>query len=256
MTLQSTQESIRIHVDEPPPVSSEAKMLIQPLPDGEVLVAARDSAWKRSGPEQNAFVLNAHGAIVKTGYVGNDIRVFLSAPNGDTWLGYGDRGIYGSRKGRRGSLDPTQSGIVRINKELEIVERYKAASAEDFIDHCYDINVGLIDAYGYFYESFELVRLGHRLPRIWQPNVPGAKAFLIDGEACAFVGGYDGNSRPVGLREGFLSETGFELVKESEFWLPPSEDGNSGHPHHFVSRGPELHVFQGADWYRASMSEA
>ncbi|WP_165439834.1 hypothetical protein [Micromonospora kangleipakensis] len=85
----------------------------------------------------------------------------------------------------------------------------------------------------------------------WRNTISGAKALIATANTCALIGGYQERRDRVVL--GRLDEGRYEPASEAPLVLP---DGRSlPEQTYMVGRGPELHVFTAAMWYRLSLDD-
>jgi hypothetical protein len=210
--------------------------LIQPLPDGRILVVgARGGA---------AVVFNADGEPVRRCSVGDGIEHVLTTPSGRVWIGYFDEGVYGG--------DPvTQRGIVRFNADLEPEWKFPYDAGLGPVDDCYSLNVDAETAWSCYYSSFPIVRISDRTVTGWRNSIHGATALITDAGTCALIGGYRDQRRRVVV--GRLAEGQFDPTGDRLLAFPDRQhvDGKV----RMVGRGPELHVFAETIWYRLSLDD-
>lgn len=165
--------------------------MVQPLPDGQILVVGARAQWRADGLDQNATIYGPDGSSLMTACVGEGIEHVRSTPNGAVWLGYFDEGVYRSLGwGDPGGPEPMGwPGLVRTNRELEIEWSYPADEL-DPIDDCYALTVDVDDAWVVTYSSFANTRVRDSQVRSWSSQADGGSALAGDGERVALVGGY------------------------------------------------------------------
>ncbi len=209
---------------------------VQPLPGGRILaVAARGGT---------ATIFDADGRPSRRGSVGDGIEHMLTTPEGRVWIGYFDEGVYGG--------DPvSHHGIVRYTADLEPEWMYPFDTGLGPVDDCYALNAEGETAWSCYYNAFPIVRMSATAVTGWRNPVAGATALIAGGDTCALIGGYaEGRDRVV---VGRLAEDRFEPTGEAQLVLPggrPLPDRTT-----MVGRGPHLHVFTEATWYRLSLDD-
>lgn len=119
------------------------------------------------------------------------------------------------------------------------------------IDDCYALNVLDEIATAYYYSALHLVRIAQGATRTWSMGVPGASYPLFAEDRVALIGGYGEDERRV--FHARLSEDGqVARLGQGRLRFPggmqPSEQSYS------VTRGPELHLFDGLQWLRGALT--
>ncbi len=223
--------------------------MVQPLPEGQILVVGARAAWSPEGPERNATIYSSDGSPLLSACVGDGIEQVRTTPNGAVWLGYFDEGVYGNLGwGAPGGPPPIGwSGLLKMTSELEIEWRYPADELEP-IDDCYALNLAGEVAWVFPYSSFCLTRVEDAQVRLWPSRVPGARALVVDGDRVALVGGYSGDRDRLVL--GRLDES-FTEVSRTRLEMPDGAPLPAGAT--IVGRADELHVFIGPEWFRVDL---
>jgi hypothetical protein len=209
---------------------------VQPLPGGQILVvAARGGA---------AAIFDVDGAPLRRGRVSDGIEHVLTSAAGNVWIGYFDEGVYGN--------DPAgHHGIVRYTADLEPDWMYPYDTGFGPVDDCYTLNVEGETAWSCYYSGFPIVRMSERTVTGWRNTISGARALIATSDTCALIGGYaERRNRVV---PGRLGEGRYEPASDAPLVLP---DGRClPERTRMVGRGPELHVFTEATWYRLSLDD-
>jgi hypothetical protein len=225
--------------------------MVQPLPDGQILVVGARARWRAEGPDQNAKIYGPDGSSLLTACVGDGIEHVRATQSGSVWLAYSDEGVYGNLGwGEPGGPEPMGwPGLVRTNKELEIEWRYPADERAP-IDDCYALNVDGEDAWAFTYSSFAITYVQDSLVRSWSTRVEGGGALVEDGERVALVGGYSGDHDRLvlgRLDHGFIELRRTRLTMPDGAPLPVAATK--------IGQADELHVFVGPEWFRISLED-
>lgn len=162
---------------------------VQPFPGGVLLVGAR-CRWRPEGPEQNAFVVNWNGEVVRRFTIGDGVQDVRVTADGRVWASYFDEGVFGNYGwGNPGPAPIGSTGLVEFDGTGAVRFTYDAAEARtDSICDAYAINLaddGSI--WVYFYTEFPIVRVGAAGYRTWKLGIAGAGALAVrDGQALLF----------------------------------------------------------------------
>lgn len=225
--------------------------MVQPLPDGQVLVVGARAEWRADGPENNATIYGPDGSPLLTACIGDGIEHVRTTPGGAVWIAYFDEGVYGNLGwGEPGGPEPMGwPGLVRTNRELEIEWRYPADEL-DPIDDCYALTVNGEDVWAWTYSSFAITRVQNSQVRSWPTRADGGDALIGDGERVALVGGrsVDHDRLVLGRLDQDFTELGrARLAMPDAAPLPVAATK--------VGRADELHVFVGPEWFRVSLED-
>jgi hypothetical protein len=209
---------------------------VQPLPDGQILVAAA-----RGG---GAVVFDADGEPVRRGNVRDGIEHLLTTPAGRIWIGYFDEGVYGGDS-------VAHHGIVRFTTDLEPDWVYPFDTSFGPVDDCYSLNVEAETAWSCYYGDFPIVRISDGTVTGWSNTTAGAAALITGTDACALIGGYRDDRDRVVI--GHLTEGRYAPTAERRLAMP---DGRplTGQVR-MLGRGPQLHVFDETTWYRLDLDD-
>jgi hypothetical protein len=216
---------------------------VQPLPSEHVLlVAARRPT--PDGTQDNAIVVDAAGNVERTGTLGDGIEHVQTTPSGKIWVGYFDEGIYGGS----GLGAP---GVVRFSGRLRPEWRFPRTTFPGVIapiEDCYALNVSGETVWSSYYSEFPVVRIQQDKVTSWPGTGSAVQALIVDGTRCALLGGYATDRDR--LLAGDLTRGHFrayQLTLPGHRRLP----GNAV----AVGRGPHLHVFADAVWYRLDLDD-
>ncbi|TCP48570.1 hypothetical protein EV191_110130 [Tamaricihabitans halophyticus] len=233
-----------------------AHPMIQPLPDGRVLVVAARCQWRHAGPEQNAVTYDSTGQVCAEQTLGDGIEHVLSTRQGDVWVGYFDEGVFGNL-GWSGTTGPSPlgaAGLVRYDTELTARWHYPSHSLHPWgaISDCYALNVTDDATWTCYYRRFPVVRIQDDTLTWWHNDIRGAKALAVDGSRVALYGG--GKAAHDRLATGVLETEGLRVTGEYRLVLP------GGEPMPFraqvIGRGADLHVvLNTGEWLRLGLDE-
>lgn len=225
--------------------------MVQPLPNGQVLVVGARAEWRPEGPERNATIYGPDGSLLLSACVGDGIEQVRTTPDGAVWLGYFDEGVYGNLGwGAPEGPEPRGwSGLLKMTSQLEIEWRYPADELEP-IDDCYALNLAGEVAWACPYSSFGVTRVEDGQVRVWPSQAQGARALVVDGERVALVGGYSGDRDRLvlGRLDEFFTEVGKTRLEMPDGAQLPIEAIT-------VGQADDLHVFIGPEWFRMSLED-
>ena len=209
---------------------------IQSLPDERVLICGPGVA----DGSTNAWIFSSGGELQIEANIGDGFEQVLTTPAGSIWVGYLDEGVFGGS-------DPAHHGIVRFDDSLTPVWKYPLSSSHGAVEDCYALNVDGESALSCFFSHFPIVRISGDHMSGWTGAPTGANGLLSAGESALLFGGYsDERKRVVRLHlkaDGSTKQIGRGVIRGLPSDLPVAP----------LCRGPEAHVFIGANWYRASI---
>lgn len=179
-------------------------LFVQPVPHGYV-IATSHCAWRSEGPDLDAVVIDGDGQEVTVGTIGGGINHLQATSGGDIWVGYSDEGVYRTSDW---SNNPGAWGLARfgssLNKTWDYTPRSRTdeSAPKDVIDDCYVLNVTDEQVTAYTYSNFPIiqVRPGDDV-KVRRTNIQFADDVLIDGQVCAFLGGYGKEATRVSIGE-------------------------------------------------------
>lgn len=223
--------------------------LVQPLPDGGLLVA--DSRVTVEEPP-NGHVIGPDGKVRRSIMFGDGIEHMLVDRLGRAWVGYFDEGVFGNLGwGDPGHPQPVGSpGLLRFDLETgEIDWAFKPPEGSDYIADCYALNVDGDRAWMSYYTDFDLFRLNAdgRIHR-WRVDARGPSVIACDGRRVLLVGGYESRT----------SATLWDLGEERLGDPRPVRlrlEGDSSDPEAIWGRGPVLHAILGSNWFAGELSD-
>lgn len=227
-----------------------ANDLIQPLPDGRLLVADVRCELTDRGATPNAFVYDDAGRQTAEGVLGDGINHLLTTGAGDIWVGYFDEGVFGNL-GWGGQTEPLGAcGIARFDDALEQVWTYPSGTQAPPVDDCYALNVIDTQVWACYYSDFPVARITGDGVRTWTNEVDGASAIVADDTRVALFGGYPGYRDRLVL--GTVTGDRFEPQLTTRLTLPGGEPVTGARP---VARGDELHLVDGNRWWKISLDQ-
>ncbi|MFT3661508.1 MAG: hypothetical protein QM809_08940 [Gordonia sp. (in: high G+C Gram-positive bacteria)] len=250
-----------------PPVP---RPLVQPLVDGEFILVGARCRWPSTGPEHNAVVVDASGAIVRTGTLGDGIEHLLADGEGSLWVGYSDEGIFGNPDWWGPGRRPLgAAGIVKWSATFDVLWEYSPPRTDPKNRHrgedadgyrpadCYTLNVstrenGTTRVRACTYERFPLItitdRAGSTTVTVEPTTGPrGPSSVLASDEHVAFLGSHrDHESLLIGRLDALTTFSAARLR------LPG--DGTHGTIRR-VCRGGTAHLFLHNDWYVLDLAE-
>jgi hypothetical protein len=165
-----------------------AHRLVQPMPDGELLVVGSRCAWTPDGVMPNAAVYSVDGSLRRTAVVGDGVQHLRSTPSGQVWIGYSDEGIYGNFGwGTPGPAPIGRSGLARFDRDLDVSWEFPAEGTTPRIDDCEALNVDH-DVWTCYSSDFPLVRIDGDQVTTWPTGLDTVSAVLADQTRVALVG--------------------------------------------------------------------
>jgi hypothetical protein len=230
-----------------------AHVTAQPLPDSRILAVAARCRWRPDGPDRNAIVYDADGAPVSEHTFGDGIEDVFTTPSGRTWVAYFDEGVYGNYGWGGPGAEPLGScGLVRFGPAGEPDWRFSPQGDLPSIDDCYALNVSGETAWACYYSDFPLVRVRDGRATAWSNDLArGARALLVGDDRVALVGGYRNERDRL-----VVGEPSGDTLHDAGRYRITLPDGQPLPEHaRIVGRGPDLHVFDGSDWYRLSLDD-
>ena len=223
--------------------------IVQPLPDGGVLVAGSRIA---AGEEPNALVFDSIGRLRRRIMFGDGIEHVQVDRDGKAWVGYFDEGIFGNFGWGEpgGPASVGSSGLNRFDLSSgEVDWSFEPPPGADTIADCYALNVANDATWVYYYTDFDLIRIDHDgSMRRWKTGWSGARAIAVDGTSALLIGAY---GEPISASVRRLSED--ELTHPRQVVLDRS-DGRlpAGQ---LVARGDKVYEADGSRWFAASIGD-
>lgn len=230
-----------------------ANVLVQPLPEDRLLVAAaRCPYYDDTGPGSNAAVYDDTGSKTATGVLGDGIAHLLTTASGDVWAGYFDEGVYGNFGwGRSPDREPLGApGIVRYTADLTRAWEFPGDGDAPPVDDVYALNVTDTAVHTCYYGDFPFVRIEQGTVDMWRNPIGAASAVLVGAAGVALVGGYGERDRVV-----LAHRVDGELTPYAERRL--TLPGGAALPRglELVARGDELHLLSDTHWWKVSLDQ-
>lgn len=221
--------------------------MVQPLPNGRVLVVGARCRWSPDGVHPNAFVLDQSGHVVASAVFGDGILHVATTPSGQSWVGYFDEGISGNLNWGGPGPEPIGAhGLVRFDENLELAWEFPDDTPFDSIWDCYALNVADEVVWACYYTDFPVVRIDAGRVTGWPTEAQGPHAVVTDGYRCALVGSSGDGSVVV---VGELSYDGrFTAVRETALAVPHR-------PVAMIGRGDTLHVLDDRTHYKVDLEQ-
>lgn len=173
---------------------------VQPLPDGELLLACCRSQNAGHGEiDLNGQVFSENGQWRRQFLLGDGIEDVQTTSDGHIWTSYFDEGVFGNY----GWNDPIgQSGLVEWDKDGNRLYEFDPPSPLNAICDCYALNVvSENEVWCYYYTDFPLVQIQNgKIKNYWHSPIAGSRAFAVWRDAVLFQGGYDNRDEYVLLR--------------------------------------------------------
>ena len=225
--------------------------LVQPLPDGDVLVVGTRCRRFADGTfERNARVYGINGELRRAFLLGDGINDVQASSTGDLWVAYFDEGVFGNYGW--GSEPVGSAGLLRFDAHGNKVWQFEPPDGFGPIDDCYALNVEAEAAWAYYYSDFPLVRIGSDgEPRAWRTEVAGAKAFAVGEGRVLFFGGYHPQRDRCTLWE--LADE--RLANPIDGRLVTPNGKPLGGDAAVIGRGPVLHAFTATAWYQVDVRD-
>ncbi|OKI45719.1 hypothetical protein [Micromonospora sp. CB01531] len=228
-----------------------AHPLVQPLPQGRVLVVGARCRWRADGPDRNAVVYDSDGHVEARATLGDGIEHVFTTTSGEVWVGYFDEGVYGNYGWGDAAPPMGNSGLVRFSPQLEPAWRFPSHvdNEWDAIDDCYALNVTDDAVWTCYYSDFPIVQIRGDSVTGWRNQVTGARALVLSGTRVGLLGGYGPDRDRFVVGE--LAGQAMRVVGEYRLVLP----GGGPLPAHVtvIGRGAVLHVVTADYWYQLSV---
>lgn len=229
-----------------------AHATVQPLPGGRFLVVAARCRWRPEGPDRNALVYGPDGAVIAEYTFGDGIEDVFTTPSGRAWVGYFDEGVFGNYGwGGPGPKPLGRCGLARFGLGGDQDWRFSPNNAAP-IDDCYALNVTGETAWACYYSDFPIVKVDDGKVTAWRNDLAhGARSLVVDDHRVGMAGGHRPNRDRLVIGE--LS--GRDLRDAGRYRLVLPDGQPLPDQVRLVGRGPNLHVFQGTDWYQLSLED-
>jgi hypothetical protein len=175
-------------------------MHVQPFTNGWLLAESRGG---------HARICDKDGKVLSTLDLGDAIKHVQTTPDGLTWVGYFDEGVFGGGIGNAGLVCFNPSGLV-VFKYSDFAKNYDLP----FIDDCYTLNVMGPSVLVSYYSEFPYVLMNKfKLENVWRNQAPN-RAVAVRGNRFVIFPAYD---------KPYLTSRTFESDEESIWDLVDSE---------------------------------
>lgn len=228
-----------------------ANPLVQPLPEGRLLLTAVRCRYAPDGPAHNAAVYDAAGDLAQTGVLGDGIAHLATTRAGGIWTAYFDEGVYGNFGwgGQRGPAPLGSYGIVEFDgNSLDPRWRFPSGTGAPAIDDCYALNVTDDAVMACYYADFPLVRIAGGNVEACPTDLSGVSNVLFDGATVALIGGYGEDRGRVVI--GTVEDGRFRPRGLTRMARP-----SSGQRFRSFARGDELHLVSETEWRKISLDD-
>jgi hypothetical protein len=224
---------------------------IQPLPDGDVLLACARSQFRSAGDyDRNGRVFDRHGRLLREVLLGDGIQAIQTTDEGTIWTSFFDEGVFGNYGW---SAPVGASGLVAWGSFGNKVFEFAPSDGLDAICDCYALNVvSRVDTWCYYYTGFPLVWIHQQKIRAWW-HIPlgGSDAFAIYDDVALFRGGYVDRDTYWLVR--LCDNQRIEVI--TNFALE-NEQGNALVAGRAVGRGKSLYLLSSNRVYRVGVLDA
>jgi hypothetical protein len=237
--------------------------MVQPLPDGRVVLVSRVCEWRPLRPDKNAIVYSAEGEPEAEGTLGDGIEHLRTTLAGYIWAGYADTGIFGNNGwGHPGARPVGWPGVVGFSDSLRVDWRYPVEGLGP-IDDCEAMTVTEESLWVWCYGDYQLALIDDRgsRVRVWENamrgslhRVPayGAKGLLTEGDVVALVGGYAGRKTHDRILTARLQD---QLEPERSLRLAMPDGSPLPEHAQMAGHGSDLNVFVGDQWLRIGLED-
>ena len=188
-----------------------------------LLLGAR-CAYRKSGPDQNAWIISRDGTILSRFCLGDGIENCVVKTDGTIITGYFDEGVFGNygwadSSSAHGYVPPVgECGLIAWTPDGAPLWKNEKYSIYD----CYAISLDEEEnLWFYYYDDFQLVRTNFKENFAFDLPIEGSGAFSVasSGDAFLFQGGYQKHDKFY-----FLTAHGGRLGQKQE--AVASCDGN------------------------------
>jgi hypothetical protein len=223
---------------------------IQPLPDGELLLAGARSDYhgQEGSPDRNGRVYSAEGHLLRELLLGDGIQSVQATSSGVIWTSYFDEGVLGNH----GWRDPIGAvGLVAWDAQGRRLYEFGPAGGLEPILDCYALNVASEQSTWLYYNpAFPLVHLRERrVEEHWAIPVRGRRAFAVWDRLALFApGGYEGDEE---YHLFHLEQE--ERVEEVARLTLLDEEGAPLKAEVVIGRGAALYLLRGEQIYRCEV---
>ena len=166
----------------------------------EFLLFRARSAYRESGPEQNAWIVSRDGTILSRFCLGDGIQNCVVKADGTIVTGYFDEGVFGNygwadSHSTYGYVQPIgECGLIAWTPEgIPLCKNEKYP-----IYDCYAISLDAEEnLWFYYYNEFRLVRMNFKEDFVFELPIEGSGAFSVapSGDTFLFQGGYQKHNK-------------------------------------------------------------
>jgi hypothetical protein len=221
---------------------------VQPLMNGEILLAGARCRFQDEDPEENGVVFDRNGRAVRRFILGDGIQDVQTTKEGMIWVSYFDEGVMGNF----GWDEPIGvAGIVCFDADGKKQWDFKPPKDVDIILDCYAMNVADDAVWACYYTEFPVVRIdSSRRVRAWRNTVRGARAIAVSDQRVVLWGGYGEERTRCVVQEYTESEDDLTKMELIDLRFPIEVHSKAIR---VTGRGKSLHAFVGAQWYSWTM---
>jgi hypothetical protein len=226
--------------------------LIQPLPDGEVLLVAPRRLV--DSLVENAVVFGSDGRFRRAFTLGDGIEDVQTTTDGRICVAYFDEGIYGNDDWRgEAGLSPAQAGVACFDSYGKPAWTYESRSEPGTPLECSALNVADNAIWGFEYRPGKeslLVQIDLEGVVVAEWSIVTARiTALAVSEAHVLLYDHRGRIAVCSLGPTLAEAASLRLVTAAGE-LRSGQRRTSGTADQVIGRGPFLHAFAGTGWYR------
>ena len=161
--------------------------LIQSIDDNILLLGARTGVLKNDDNENNAFIINTRGEIMRAFCLGDGIEDCIVTKDSKIITSYFDEGVFADASSGEAALG--NAGLVVWNNTGQRIWQNEKYAMYD----CYAINIDEQEnLWFYYYDDFNLVRTDFKKDLVYHPEINGMNSFLLTkGNQILCDGGYN-----------------------------------------------------------------
>lgn len=222
---------------------------------GQWIIA--DARVRLDDPKALNARIFAHDGIQTGAYrIGDGIEHVRCAPDGTTWVGYFDEGVFGDQD-EDGNWPIGSNGIVQLDSSGRLLWGFNAQSSAAkkdgrpiIVDDCYAMALAGDVVWAATYTDFPICRIEKGVVRVWSTADGGYEALAVDGDLALLAGGYNEDKDRLLLMRLPHDHPSAEQVASYRFPRP------SGQPFLLQGRGDTLHVVGDGMWKRITVASA
>lgn len=228
--------------------------LVQPLPDGGLLVVGARAQLIDGAAEHNALIVDGNGTIGETFCIGDGVRALQVTPSGRVGAGYFEEGVYGNLGWgfTRGQTPLGSSGLACWSLAGERLDGFEPPDGLGPIDDCYAMCADGETVWTCYYSDFPICRVGPNGSTTgWLNDTAGASLIAVHERRVGLIGGYNGLFDRL-----VLGELGDSIVERPSTWrlvLPGGDDLPA--ECWMAACGRYIHVVSSNTWFRLDIAE-